>query len=136
LAFSGNVIDADIGLRRPFLGLNQFTGFDVKGILISDGSLNGFTDSDVNIPGMGDTRLLNPDGYTLWWNPNEFPDIGTIFGYIDGVLGQPYDIAGFTATLNWGSNLDAIRERGGVFNEPVSHPFPRRLVKGCHKERK
>ncbi len=100
LEFSGNIIDTDIGLRHPFLGLNQFTGFDVKGILISDGSLNGFTDPDVNIPGMGDTRLLNPDGYTRWWNPNEFPDIGTIFGYIDGVLGQPYDIAGFTATVN------------------------------------
>lgn len=100
LGFSGNIVDVDIGLRHSFLGLNQFTGFDVKGILISDGSLNGFTDPDVNIPGMGDTRLLNPDGYTRWWNPNEFPDNGTIFGYMDGVLGQPYDIAGFTATVN------------------------------------
>ncbi len=34
LEFNGNIIEADIGLRHPFLGLDEFTGFDVCGIFI------------------------------------------------------------------------------------------------------
>ena len=45
LQFNGNIIDADIGLRHPFLGLNEFTGFDVCGIFISNGSVSGFDDA-------------------------------------------------------------------------------------------
>ena len=30
LEFNGNIIEADIGLRHPFLGLDEFTGFDVS----------------------------------------------------------------------------------------------------------
>ncbi len=101
--FSGGVLDIDIGLRHPFLGLTQFTGFDVCGILISHGSLSGFdSDAALNIPGDGDTRLLNADGLTRWWNPTEFPPNETtpILGYKDGILGKPDEIADFDATLN------------------------------------
>lgn len=96
-----NSIAADVGLRHPFLGLNEFTGFDVCGILISNGSVGGFSDPDLLLPGPADFRLLNPDGHTRWWNPAEFPiNTGTMFGYNDGFLGAPDSYANYSATLN------------------------------------
>ena len=59
LEFNGNIIDADIGLRHPFIGLTEFTGFDVCGVLISNGSISGFSNPDITIAGNGDTRLLH-----------------------------------------------------------------------------
>jgi hypothetical protein len=100
LQFNGNLIEADIGLRHPFLGLTEFTGFDVCGILISNGSVSGFTDADIVMAGSGDTRLLNPDGATRWWNPVEFQHNVGIGGYQDGVLGTPDSVANFNCTVN------------------------------------
>ena len=101
LKFNGDVIDADIGLRHPFLGLDEFTGFDVCGLLISKGSIDGFTDSGIVIPGADDVQLLNADGYSRWWNPTEFPlNNGSIFSYQDGLLGTPQSIGQFNATVN------------------------------------
>ncbi len=99
--FEGNQLDVDIGLRHPFLGLNEFTGFDVCGILITNGSVSGFADPYLRMAGEGNTRLLNPDGYSRWWNPAEFQiNNGTIFGYTDGLLGAPDSIADYNSTLN------------------------------------
>ncbi len=100
LEFNGNVIETDIGLRHPFLGLTEFTGFDVCGVLITNGSITGFGDSDLLMTGEGDFRLLNPDGLSRWWNPAEFPNNGTIFGYIDGLLGAPDSYADYNSTIN------------------------------------
>jgi len=101
LKFNGNIIEADIGLRHPFLGLTEFTGFDVCGIFITNGSVTGFSDADLRMAGAGDTRLLNPDGYTRWWNPAEFPiNTGTMFAYTDGLLGAKDSVANFNSTLN------------------------------------
>ena len=98
--FNGNIIEADIGLRHPFLGLNEFTGFDVCGVLITNGSVSGYEDPDIVMAGEGDTRLLNPDGWTRWWNPAEFPTGNTMFNYKDGLLGTPDSTADFNSTLN------------------------------------
>ncbi len=101
LQFNGNVIEADIGLRHPFLGLHEFTGFDVCGVFIADGSVTGFGDSSLRMAGPGNTRLMNPDGWSRWWNPVEFPvNTGTIFGYNDGLLGTPDSVGNFNSTLN------------------------------------
>ena len=101
LEFNGDIIEADIGLRHPFLGLSEFTGFDVCGILISKGSTGGFTDPDLLMPGDNDLRLLNPDGFNRWWNPSEFPvNEGTMFSYKDGLLGAPHSFGQYDATLN------------------------------------
>ncbi len=100
LQFNGNLIEADIGLRHPFLGLTEFTGFDVCGILITNGSVAGFSDPDILMAGPGDTRLLNPDGASRWWNPVEFPHNAGIGGYVDGLLGTPDSIANFNSTVN------------------------------------
>jgi hypothetical protein len=101
LQFNGNIIETDIGLRHPFLGLNEFTGMDVCGVLITRGSVSGYDDSSIVMAGEGDTRLLNADGYTRWWNPVEFPvNEGTMFSYNDGLLGAPHSAADYNATVN------------------------------------
>ena len=101
LKFNGNIIDADIGLRHPFLGQHEFTGFDVTGIFIVSGSVSGFDDPALRMAGDGDTRLLNPDGYSRWWNPAEFPvNTGTIFSYNDGLLGTPDSVGNYDSTVN------------------------------------
>jgi len=100
LKINGNIIDADIGLRHPFTGMDQFTGFDVCGILITNGSITGFVDPDLRMTGMGDTRLLNPDGYSRWWNPAEFPHNDTMLGYKDGLLGNPDETYHYNCTVN------------------------------------
>jgi len=101
LEFNGDIVEADIGLRHPFLGLTEFTGFDVCGLFISNGSVSGFSDPDILFAGEGDTRLLNADGYSRWWNPQEFPvNDGTMFSYKDGLLGTPDSKADYSSTLN------------------------------------
>lgn len=101
IQFNGNIIELNLGLRHPFLGITQFTGFDVCGVLITNGSVSGFDDPDLVMAGDGDTRLLNPDGYTRWWNPAEFPvNNGSMFCYQDGLLGAPNSAAEFNCTLN------------------------------------
>jgi len=128
LKFNGNIIEADIGLRHPFLGQKKFTGFDVSGIFITNGSVTGFDDPALRMAGNGDTRLLNPDGYSRWWNPAEFPvNDGTIFSYKDGLLGTPDSVGDFNSTLNAyryycnelepNSTLDQVNPTGrGVFS--------------------
>ncbi len=99
--WNGNIIDANIGLTHPFLGLDQFSGFDVCGVFITNGSKSGFSDPDLVMAGTGDTRLTNADGITRWWNPSEFPvNLGTMFSYNDGLLGTPDAVAHFNPTLN------------------------------------
>ncbi len=102
LHFDGDMVEADIGLRHPFVGLTEFTGFDVSGILITDGSYSGFNDTSIRYAGPGDTRLLNPDGYGRWWNPSEFPvnPPAKMYGYNDGLLGTADAIGHYNSTLN------------------------------------
>ncbi|MFH1676810.1 MAG: PKD domain-containing protein, partial [bacterium] len=100
LSFDGMICDVDVSLTHPFPGLDFYTGFDVAGIFISKGTTAGFNDPDINLAGAGDTRLLNADGLSRWWNPVEFPLTKTIFGYNDGKLGQKQSVANFDCTLN------------------------------------
>lgn len=101
LEFNGNIVDVDVGLRHPFIGLDEFTGFDVCGLIITNGSVSGFNDPDLRMAGPGDVRLLNPDGYSRWWNPAEFPvNNGTMFCYQDGLLGTPDYFAHYNSTIN------------------------------------
>jgi len=118
LQFNGKTINADISLRNPFLGFNKFTGFDVCGVLITNGSITGFDDPDLRMAGKGDTRLLNPDGYTRWWNPAEFPNDNTMLSYKDGLLGTPDSSAHYNSTLNaykyFCDDLDADESLTGI----------------------
>jgi len=93
------VLDLDLKVIHPFSGLDKFSGFDVRGIVIPKATLSGFSDPDLITSSMTDMRLLNPDGYTRWWNPTEFPG-NTIFSYVDGALGQDDAVWDFESTLN------------------------------------
>ncbi len=79
----------DVTLRHPFPGLDFYNGFDVRGILMSDGSGNLSHDSTAVYAGDGDTMLVNADGYTRWWNWQEFAPQNTIFGPTRGKLAPP-----------------------------------------------
>ncbi len=93
----GKQLDVVIRLKHPETN-SIFAGFDVHGIFISEGTMSGWNDPDIVIAGAGETRLLNPDGYTRWWNPKEFTNPG-IFGYSPGEMGSVIQASG-AATLN------------------------------------
>jgi len=82
-------LDLTVSIRHPFIGVDKFRGFDVRGIVMGEGS----TSFDYDPSGIrfseGDLELLNPDGFTRWWNPTEFTTYNTIFGYTDGAFATP-----------------------------------------------
>ncbi|HDS29898.1 MAG TPA: hypothetical protein ENN67_02515 [Firmicutes bacterium] len=94
VVLKNGILDVDIKLTHPYEG-NNFAGFDVRGILIGHGSMDGFSKAFF-YAGPNDMQLLNADGHTTLWNPTQYK--GT--GYIDGKMGKPDSIANFTATLN------------------------------------
>jgi len=82
---SGNdTFFATIRLRHPF-GNQIFTGFDVRGIAMFDGSgsfwTSGLTYSDSD---QEDGEVLNPDGYTTLYNPTTAGH--GMEGYVEGNL--------------------------------------------------
>ncbi|HDS30605.1 MAG TPA: hypothetical protein ENN67_06115 [Firmicutes bacterium] len=92
------LLDVEVTLVHPFPGLNQFTGFDVVGVFIHHGDHLSKYDSNIFYSRTNEVaRLLNPDGYTRWFNPNEFPN-PKLFGFTPGALGTQN--VKFSATLN------------------------------------
>jgi len=91
-------VKVDVIFTHPFPGLDMYTGFDVRGVCIGDGSISGVFDTDILYAGPDDLHVLNPDGLTRWYNPDEFSSYETILGFTLGKLGTPdYD---WTATLS------------------------------------
>ena len=85
----------DITLVHPFGTKPQLAGFDVKGIMMNPGTLSI---PPLVFSGLDETRLLNADGHSRWWNPSEFTGSGML-GYEPGDLG--IGPAGMlTATVN------------------------------------
>jgi len=96
----GSYVDVNVGLTHPFPGLNQYCGFDVRGIFIGDGSFDEFaSDGDLVMAEGDEPRLYNADGWTRWWNPSEFP-IPNVLGYMDGIYGTKNDQVHYRTTLN------------------------------------
>ena len=79
----------DVSILHPFPGLVQYRGFDVRGILMSDGTSVSGIDPGIIYPSDSETRLLNADGYTRWWNSTEFTSYETIFGFTQGAFAPP-----------------------------------------------
>ncbi len=72
----------DIHLTNPFL-VDNYYGFDVMGVFMGEGS-DAIPGAGLSIPGADDQLLLNPDGYTRWFNYPEFGGAGSVwelFGY-------------------------------------------------------
>jgi len=100
-------VDIDITLRHPFPGMQQYNGYDVRGVFMGDGSevleSTGVTCA-VNGPDQfmmpsPDTGHGGPDGYSRWYNYPEFATGGMpLLSYTQGKLATP----GFdgSATLN------------------------------------
>ncbi len=93
-------LDCTIRLRHPLPGLGQYHGFDVWGVFMHNGSATLDYDSLVYSDGTGvnEALLLNPDGYTRWFNYTEFNGHTLpVLEYWPGRLGN---IPAPTATLN------------------------------------
>jgi len=114
----------DITLTHPFASKPQFTGFDVKGILMAPGTLEMLYGGSLLFSNVGETRLENADGLTRWWNPTEFITPG-MFGYVKGNLtGTQASL--LTATVNpyklYADVLDAESDLSLVTDEPMDSP--------------
>jgi len=109
--FTEGRLDCTVTLRHPFPGLDMYNGFDVWGVFITDGSMNLLYEDLVYSDGLnpGEGLLLNPDGYTRWFNYPEFNGSSVpLFEFTPGKLG---DLSNPTATLNaykaYADGLDA-----------------------------
>jgi hypothetical protein len=108
IRFDGFVLDkanqtigVDVTLDHPYPGIPGLAGFDVHGIMIGPGSVSGYSDPSIVLAGFQDPHMLNPDGWTRWWNPVEFNVGNDLFSYTDGKRGGVKASAGFfNATLN------------------------------------
>jgi hypothetical protein len=79
-------LNVKVGLKHPFSGLYEFSGFDVWGMFLHDGSATlDYGGLKYAAPGT-DGILLNADGYTRWWNSAEFLTPG-VLGYTPGAAG-------------------------------------------------
>jgi hypothetical protein len=91
-------LSADLTITHPFPGLLKYTGFDVRGIFISQADYT-FPSSGRKIA-LGDSvpRMLNPDGFTTLFNPTDFPPTTpAALGYIPGKHSTGGEL---TSTLN------------------------------------
>ena len=88
------LVSMDITIRHPFPGKNIFRGFDVRGIIMAMGDVIGKKVPALRWATPTQTHLINPDGFTRWWNQTEFTTYGKIFGYTEG----HYAKQGFTST--------------------------------------
>jgi hypothetical protein len=70
----------DFIITHPFAGMPKLTAFDLHGIILCNGSEDA---GSIRFPGSGDLELKNADGFSRWWNPDEFTDPG-FFGYVKG----------------------------------------------------
>ncbi len=122
------VVDVTIG--HPFPGLDRFTGFDVRGAVIANGSISGIADANILYGGEESVRLLNADGMTRWFNPMEFTSYGKMFGFTNGAFGLPG--TDFSATLNpykcYCEGLGAQDDMVGFFSDPAC-PNPRGMFR-------
>jgi len=114
----------DIGLQHPFPGLDIFTGFDVMGIFLGEGTDTYPGPAGYPVAGVNDPQLLNADGYTRRWNAPEFASAGDLFpiqGYIPGAKGTPDFVP--SAVLNpYKYYSDALDVQGDPFEFLASNP--------------
>jgi len=93
-----NTIEVDVTLIHPFPGLDKYTGFDVRGVFISEGNFTFPSSGRMIALGDDVPTVLNADGYTSLFNPTEFPPTAPpALGYIAGKYATGGDL---TSTLN------------------------------------
>jgi hypothetical protein len=101
-------IDFDMSITHPFPGNPDFNAYDLRGIIMGNGSGEMMLDVDLKYPIKGvDLTMMDdpeyggddlpgggPDGYSRWYNATEFTGDVPIFSYTDGQYGTP----GFNGT--------------------------------------
>ena len=105
-------INVTVRITHPFDGHPEFTGFDVKGIIMLPASLEVKWNSSTRPPigqniwvswaKMGDPELLNPDGYIVRWSPwydSGQPD--PIFNYWPGKFANGLPNANLNAYMDF-----------------------------------
>jgi len=113
-------VDVDVTLHHPFPNHDFATGFDVRGVIIGNGSTQSQFNPSVKYVGPNDLIVLNADGYTRWFNPVEFTTYDTLFGFTESHSGtQSVD---WTATINgyrfFCDGLDDVSYAAYSFGEP------------------
>lgn len=113
-------VDIDVSITHPFPGLPQYNGYDVRGIFMGTGSGAMDYGTDLTYPVYGTDQVMYdhndkvtlayddpygdnlvgmPDGYTRWFNAEEFPVEG-LFGYTQGSLATSDYSEDLTSRLN------------------------------------
>ena len=104
-------IDLMVRITHPFAGHPEFTGFDVKGIIMFDGSWEneGYylwlpwpEPFRISWRKLGDPQVLNADGYSILWSP--WYDSGSdmpIFNYWEGRFARGTPTANINAFKNF-----------------------------------
>jgi hypothetical protein len=121
------VLKADLTITHPLPGLLKFTGFDVRGIFISQGNYTFPVSGKIFAFGTDVPTLLNPDGYTSLFNPTEYPPKASgLLRYIPGNKAPGGDLS---STINpfIAYKTDAPRrmfESGGVDTKTVRLHVP------------
>jgi len=89
-------IKLDVSLTHP-INKPKLAGFDVHCVLLSNATYWLNFDDSLTYPAEGfNPYLMNPDGWTRWYNAVEFTTPG-LFGYVPGILGK---LQNPQATLN------------------------------------
>jgi hypothetical protein len=111
-----STIDLTVKIKHPFTGHPEYTGFDVKGIIMFDGSWEheGYWffypwagPFRVSWRNLGDPQVLNADGYTMRWSPSW--DSGSdlpIFNYYEGKYSSGSPTANVNAYKNFYTDED------------------------------
>ncbi len=86
-------VELDCTLNHPFSG-SEFWGFDTRIAVFAGGSTTGVHDNTVKYPTPTELRMENADGYTRWFNHDEFWPTDKLFGYTDGAHAPMF-------TINW-----------------------------------
>lgn len=94
------ILYVDIEITHPYADI-YYTGFDVRGILITNGSMYfPAMDETIAYTKMGDFTCINPDGYTKFWNTNDFPPGSGPFPILEYSKGNFAWPGKFSATVN------------------------------------
>jgi len=107
-----STIDLTVKITHPFPGYPEYTGFDVKGIIMFQGSHEIPNDKPSNplYPQpyrvswrlLGDPEILNPDGYSYYWSPwYESGSDMPIFNYWQGKYASGTPTANINGYLNF-----------------------------------
>lgn len=129
-------MDVNIALEHPFPGLNEYIGFDVRGIVMMEGT---YEFSALNImttrAPTGEWALLNPDGFTRVFNAGEYSLPG-ILGYSPGRMlpptwpPPPDNLNPFKAYYSNGQGEDEGGRRAFFPGDEVTRTFKLQLVEG------